>query len=334
MRCSIGHLRTLIIENIDDDELRSTYEPAVKAFAAWLRENPSVLETQAGIDALGMHFYWLKPGSVPTDADIKKDITNMLKAAKQVCTTQKDRLELIQRHIDDFDANNVGNTIWRLKKIAGRSRPASASPEGKTWGSYLFAPAREDVPLEKNTPDEQAAYDAIHAMLFKNRALPPKVAQQLQSLVSSGEYVKLLDPPYTDYYRGMNNVSTETLTALLGHAPKKKKGSSRVSTSFKPKNTGSSWTADRSRAQGYADYGAKGIDRSKIGTWSVILHAKKSDNQNKFILNPDVLYDIGDFSGSESQDNSEDLEVYAVGTINLVDVTYSAGTSLEGDDVD
>jgi hypothetical protein len=311
MLIRLRELRVLIKEEMSGD-WRSILRPAIEKLVKMVQDNPLILSSQEAIDVLQGKFGDLSPGDVLNDQDVEKELIRFEKIAKRVGYPP---IELAGNWADSIDTWLIPSLQEILKSQTNRN--ADAPVEGETWGKYLFAPARTDVPLEPDTADEKRAFKAIHAMLFNNVPLPSKVALQLQQLVATKQYVAFLEPTSKTFYRGMFGLTTEQVTSLLGHPPSKTAGTEKVTTIFKPKRVGSSWSIKKSAASGYS------LDK-KTGTdlWSVVLTATKVDNANVFILNPARLYDLEGFAGDDNQDNASSEEVYAVGKVKLSIVSY------------
>lgn len=319
MLIRMSDLRWILHEAVlnGKNERENVLKPALIKLYKLLISNEELLSTQRGIDALNGLFMGLRPGDVPTIEHVNAEMSSFERLASRICGKDDvEKMGLARKWAESIDTY----TIPALNAAATHSqkRPKSAPVEGHTWGKYLFSPARDDVPFERDTGDERSAYEAIHAMLFKNKPIPEKIAFQMQELVRNGEYLNLLYPGgHTTFYRGMNSVTDSFVKSLLGHAPASSGGDEKVDNVFVPVGTGSSWSVYEKSAFAYTV-----SQKSKKGTWSVILEAQHSQNESTFILNPETLYAIGDFAGSEDQDNESSEEVYAVGPVNISRVKY------------
>jgi hypothetical protein len=277
-------------------------KPAFTKLVNYLNENPEVLSEQSGVEELQQMFGIKRTGQIPSLADVNKEITrfeNMFREGYVEGYDDAGKLDIAKNWVNNVD-DKIEYFEQKIKKIH-KSRPIGKKPEGKTWGRYLFAPARHDVPFEENTEDEQKAYEAIWDMLFENTPIPNDVANQILKLISNGEYRNFLAPPNVNqFYRGMSNISTKHLSKWLGEAPKGNREKD-VSMVFSPKGSGSSWTIKEEVTAAYTN-------ETKDGNWSIVMTAPKSGN--KFIFNPKTLYKIGDFAGSDSHDNASSHEVF------------------------
>lgn len=333
MLTTMGHVRQMLREAAKGDEDRvadrARLYDTFEKLAQHIRENPVLTATHDGIDALNGIFWGLKPGDVPSQQDVDKQTDKVLKWGWEY--NKKDpaaRRDFIDRWIKNTSPGEW-TTYGALDRAAGnlQKRPKTAPQEGETWGKYIFSPHREDVPLEPDVPDEARAYAAVRNVLFGNKPLPGAIALRLQTLMKAGEYQKVLAPAqhYKFFYRGMANITTKQLASLLGHEPDAGGGESNVRSVVKPKRVGSSWSTDRGTAERYAVGGHGGghkVVTTQASNWSVVLTAARADNPTSFILNPDVIYDMGDLAGNQDQINADDSELYGVGPIRLSSVTY------------
>lgn len=325
MLTTMGHVRRLLREasrdieekTVDHERLRDVFEK----LAQHIRDNPELTATHDSIKALNGVFSGLKPGTVPTSRDVDKQVQKILGWAMGL-NDEISRRGLVDRMIR-ISSPGPGSVYDSLERVSlGMSkRPRSMPPEGKTWGKYIFSPHRNDVPLEPDVPEEARAYAALHKLLNGNKPLPHSIALQLQALMKAGEYQKVLRPPgrYKMFYRGMANVTSKQLSALL-NVPINIHGETvNVDTTYIPKHSVSSWSVDRQTASGYT---VKALGSSRSGGWSVLLIASIHDNPDSFVMNPDVIYTMGDLAGDDDHQNDDDSEVFAVGPIKLSTVSY------------
>lgn len=328
-------LREAIKDNVEKQRLIDTMRTAFSQLAKLIQDNPEIMSTAAGPRALNGVFYRLAPGELPTDQDVEKEVDSFMKyVSKGWFKTPEARQEHVDRWLRTMGpGGNKYDALIRAKDESNR-RPKTAPIEGKTWGKYLFSPHRIDVPLEPDVPEETQAYKAIWNMMYRNKPLSSSVALNIKKLVDGGEYLNLLlpDNEYQVFHRGMVDVSTKQLTQLLGSSPNPQGGSNNVSSVFKPKRVGSSWTVNDDIARHYSlgGVGAGGAGTGKVlvtssENWSIIISASRKQNPSSFVLNPKTLYDIGDLAGDGNQDNASSEEVYAIGPIKLTQVSYKPG---------
>ena len=324
MQLTVRELRQLIRENFNSsphEELESTiqnWKIAINKLTE-LISSEDLLTTRSAIETLDGYFYGVKIGTTPTPLQITKTIDGVIKFALQ--QPPDDQISLLQRHIET--AIELPDKLLSLKFSSISNRPASAPVEGKTWGKWLFASAREDVPFEKNTSAENAAFKAISDMLLLNQSIPLKIATQLQHLGYGGEYTNFLVPnlSYQEFYRGLQNISTQTIRNWLGHQPIPSGGEESVDFIHTPiRGGGDCWTGAEEIARAYARAGADGTRKTSSGTWGVTFCATRASNPQSFIFNPEYLYSLGWNTADADIEGSD--EVYAVGRIHIDRIIY------------
>lgn len=96
------------------------------------------------------------------------------------------------------------------------------APENSIYGSYLFAPTRDDTPepKEKNTPQENQLQAALRAYIAGNsKASLAKLSNILLWMVQNGFYQKILSPLYQPTVYRVLEVNWKKIPSILGIPP-------------------------------------------------------------------------------------------------------------------
>lgn len=96
------------------------------------------------------------------------------------------------------------------------------APENSIFGSYLFAPTRDDTPdpKEKNTPKENELQAALRAYIVGNSKTGlTKQTGTLLWMVQNGFYQKILSPLYLSVVYRILQVNWKKIPNILGIPP-------------------------------------------------------------------------------------------------------------------
>lgn len=184
----------------------------------------------------------------------------------------------------------------------------------KPWGDYAFGDNRRDVPFEMNTPDEEFAKAALDDH-FEGLPLNAKNAKEIQKLVQHGLYTDILQLPkhVSVVYRGMA-MDLNVLLDMLDEVDPTIKGWQNIDATLKPRKgrATASWSIDYEAAKEFAaDALEKGfpIDSDAV---PIVFAAQVSNNPGAFIINPEKVYDVADWTSL-----SREQETIAVGPIKV-----------------
>lgn len=137
-----------------------------------------------------------------------------------------------------------------------------ATPKKDIFGKWAWPNFRSDedslppeAQQEPDTPEENAAFDALHDLVRKNVPLAQSDASNLKAALQSGQYDAVQPPSEMFVYRGMS-VSDEWLRTALklpAGATLDREGSADGSFTFTPrKGESTSWTLNQGRAEDFA----------------------------------------------------------------------------------
>lgn len=214
---------------------------------------------------------------------------------------------------DIEDAKLVARQIVKLsnglKKFADAEEEA---PPEAVLGKFAFATKRRGLPPEIDTAEEKKLFQALDAHFNDNLKLNKKASAQIQDLLAQGLYPQVFSPPeQEEVFRGMGVTKKWLANALrVNMKDIPAKGSQEVGMTYTPKTGGaSSWTISRTVSKKFSDR----TDRYDMV--NVTLHARVSDNPNKFISGPGHLYKldyIAQFAGEQEVIGLGDIKVYKI----------------------
>ena len=214
---------------------------------------------------------------------------------------RKDFERLWSRLSDDIKGNFTVplSSGWDLfavyiktnRDINKRITPAQ---EFEPLGRWAFSEAREDVPWEQNTTEEDTLYSELQRH-FKNGST---MSVELSDLVSSfidrdlyGDYFTPAEQGET-LYRGML-VTKEWLSRALGDEPLENTGSLNSGFTFKPYSGigTTSWTSDKKTSSSFSRIANDKHNRTH--EFGVVLTARVRDNHSKFVRVMDESHEGG-----------------------------------------
>lgn len=180
----------------------------------------------------------------------------------------------------------------------------------KPWGDYAFASGREDVPFEPDTEEEAEAMIAVGDHLAGTSYLNKEKATIIKSLVKKGLYVDILELPadVDTVYRGMR-IDPSDLIDLADEFDETSQDWQPIKATLKPRSSRAtaSWSVSYDAARKFAE--APDEDDFLI---PVVFSARVSDNPGAFIINPDKVYNVIDWSELE-----QEQETIGVGPIKV-----------------
>jgi hypothetical protein len=195
---------------------------------------------------------------------------------------------------------------------------SAEAPKGSTLGRIAFAPVRtEQVPFEKNTREEDSLLSSLvsHFEKEKKQQITARQIAMIKDFMSRGIYKEIFHETEAEVlYRGMV-VTRLSLDKLLGEEVEESEEfvSVEKNLTWKPRRMLSSWTTDDGIAEEFA---TKNIAGNK--TTRVILHARRADNQFKFVACAGGLYDL-----EPTYIYGIEEEVIALNQIKLFKIEYS-----------
>lgn len=206
---------------------------------------------------------------------------------------------------------DIKNEIQTL--IDDASSNAEIEAKAGDLGKWAFAQNRKDVPREQNTDVEDDLENAIWLHLHDDAKLNQSDAHQIKDYVDNHQYLPLLQFPeelYEEVYRGMS-LTGEEFHKIFGFEPEDQETAILdIDIQAKPRGATASWTINVNKAREFATSGGKQI--------AVILAANTLINSGKFILNPERIYDVEQFSEYE-----EELETIGIGSIKVHRIAYA-----------
>lgn len=187
------------------------------------------------------------------------------------------------------------------------------APENSIYGSYLFAPTRDDTPdpKEKNTPQENQLQAALRAYIAGNsKTNLGKFSNTLLWMVQNGFYQKILSPLYQSTVYRVLQVNWKKIPSILGIPPNRVRyfDVTGAGTLHPVGSPISGWT---SAPQNLIDVG-----EVEPGTALIIFSA--STKKNKFFGNP------GELAKSLNLDDKyvREMETIAVGPVAYDRASY------------
>lgn len=211
------------------------------------------------------------------------------------------------------DAKFVVRQIEKLSKgLSKFSDAEEEAPADAPLGRFAFPLKRRGLPPEPDTAEEKKLFQALDAHFNDNLKLNKKAAAQIEDFLAQGLYPQVFSPPEEgEVFRGMG-VSKQWLAKALSVSIKDipKKGNQEISMTYSPKTGGvSSWTTSKTVSSKFSD------SSDKYNVVSVTLHARVSDNPNKFISGPEHLYKldyIAQFANEKEVIGLGDIVVYKI----------------------
>lgn len=216
----------------------------------------------------------------------------------------------------ESEINDARFVVRQIEKLSmGLSKFVDVeeeAPPDAPLGRYAFPLKRRGLPPESDTPEEKRLFQALDAHFNDNLKLNRKAATQIEDFLAQGLYPQVFSPPEEDeVFRGMG-VSKQWLAKALGVKVNDipRRGSQEVGMTYTPKAGGvSSWTTSKTVSSKFSD------SSDKYNVVSVILHARVSDNPNKFISGPEHLYKldyIAQFANEKEVIGLGDIVVYKI----------------------
>jgi hypothetical protein len=187
------------------------------------------------------------------------------------------------------------------------------------YGKYVFAPQRKGkVPKEKNTPQEQNAYDNLKDHVRNNTPMDNDVAIELMQIIDDGLYSGVIHEPDTEFvFRGIK-LGIDSLEEFLGIENVPDSGSKMTSQRVNARSdtdsgrTGSTaWTTSIAAAKKFT-----GSYRTR--EYSVILVARTDENPDSFMEGPGGFYKVKDLDTYAV----DEVETIALGPIRLYKVYW------------
>ena len=217
------------------------------------------------------------------------------------------------------DAKLVARQIEKLS--IGLSKFSDIEEEAPTdapLGRFAFPLRRRGVPPEPDTAEEKKLFQALDAHFNDDLKLNKKAVAQIEDFLVQGLYPQVFSPPAQDeVFRGMG-VTKKWLANALGMNMKEipRKGSQEVEMTYTPKVGGaSSWTISKVVSNKFSDR------TDRYDRVNVTLHARISDNPDKFISGPDHLYKL-DYIAQFANEK----EVIGLGNIKVYKISWNDET--------
>jgi len=185
-----------------------------------------------------------------------------------------------------------------------------AWPDFRVPGEDYLPPEAAD---ESNTPEENAAFDALHNLVNKNIPISREDATNLKAALSSGQYDAVQPPQEMFVYRGMSVTEDWLRTALkLGtDEPLEPEGSADGSFTFTPrKGESSSWSLSSHRAGDFA------IISSMARQPYAIIMTAPVDPEN-MLTGPDGFYAVETLDAHDDED-----EVICFGPVSVATIEW------------
>ena len=187
------------------------------------------------------------------------------------------------------------------------------APENSIYGSYLFAPTRDDTPepVEKNTPKENALQAALRAYIVGNAKNElTKQSGTLLWMVQNGFYQKILSPLYQPVVYRILQVDWRKLPSILGVPPNtiRYSGVTGPGTLNPVGSAISGWTSVPQNL----------IEVGEVNPGTAIIVFAASTKRNKFFGNP------GELAKSLNLDDKyvQEMETIAVGPVAYDKASY------------
>jgi hypothetical protein len=173
------------------------------------------------------------------------------------------------------------------------------------YGKVLFAPERRDVPQppERNTADENAAWEAFQRHYFGGRdAALVKELPKLLRAQAAGKHAEILRVPkrYKYAYRMMSDLPVDLMKSNFNISVSGRRGIVRGGTYTNKRNIVSSWTVDLAALPKLLeDFGGKMYRRNK-DSYHILVVADLERSRNSFFMNPDKYSDTPRLAGQFS----------------------------------
>jgi hypothetical protein len=177
------------------------------------------------------------------------------------------------------------------------------APENSIYGSYLFAPTRDDTPepKEKNTPQENQLQTALRAYIAGNsKANLAKLSNTLLWMVQNGFYQTILSPLYQPTVYRVLQVNWKKIPNILGIPP------SRVR-----------YSDINFPISGWTSVPENLIDVGEVEPGTTLILFAASTKKNKFFGNPGELA-----KALGMMDYVREMETIAVGPVAYDKASY------------
>jgi len=200
------------------------------------------------------------------------------------------------------------------------------APADAPFGRIAFSLNRKDkVPFEKNTSKEQRIEKVLAFYFIENTSITEEDGEFLRELLASGLYEKVLKKPSVEtVYRGIvvrKDWLADVMRMKESDIPIEGTSNSKNKFTYKPHpgSYSSSWSQTKTVASRFSGKN-DGSPLYKVGSLcSVVIHAKTSDNENKFLSGPDGLYNVSVFDKYQKE-----KEVIGLGDIRVSKIEWSA----------
>lgn len=215
----------------------------------------------------------------------------------------------------NYTLEQLVNKFSKKKNAKKDSINVPVEAEKGNLGKWAFAEDRTDVPYEENTKTENSLESQIVSHLSGDGTLNKSAASKIVSYIEKGQYLPLLQFPtekYETVFRGMR-ISTKEFNKLFGFIPKDRETKILdVDIWAKPRGATTSWTLSIEIAQYFAN------DTTPDESVAIIMAASTSVNSDKFILNPEKIYNVAKFASQKEQ-----LETIGIGPIKIHKIAYA-----------
>lgn len=202
-----------------------------------------------------------------------------------------------------------------------------ATPKKNIFGQWAWPKKRmEDLPkeaqVEPNTPEEDAAYTALHKYVVANVPMPPEDAANVQAALKSRNYDDVLTAPSSStVYRGMTVPESWLRAALKASDDEElpERGELQASFTFTPWGEGgaSSWTYNAGVAGEFATLRMKREPSGTEARYVVTMTAPADKSSKTMMTGPDGFYGV---LGLGHNDDEE--EVIAFGPVKVTQIKW------------
>jgi len=213
---------------------------------------------------------------------------------------------------------SIASFIEEREKKQAKAKPEVPEEDVSSapWGKFAFAVDRlEDVPEEPDTEEERDAFNGINAHVNDNTPIPADTNNSIRNVLKKKSWYKeIIKEPQQEYvYRGM--VVSKSWLLAAGIDPEKDEGSSKKSFTYSSRRPGtsSSWSVDAGEAKKFTA-SAGSFD------YSVLMVAKISENEDKFIVGDDGFYKL-----NSTKSYKFEKEAIALGDVEVMKVYWKKG---------
>lgn len=329
-----NYIKVVLLESEDEDFLLSKLNPAIEVAVNAIFKYPDISKewmlqcsTTEGSDVL-RHYEKRVSGLLPLNImmlnakTFEKDWTlEVLSLALKKYFRDNVNLKLqfssaLQRALEVLES--APEVIEKLRKKldedSEKLEKEGEAPPKAALGQIAFAPSREEVPYEANTQVETELLSRLKSHFIGHEYLGKESFEIIKKFLKNEWYSEVFKPAEVSVvYRGIG-VNGDWLSKFLG-ANFPKKGSKDVSANVGgiKKHRVSSWTKNKSVAKEFSYASIEGDD----GMYSVIMHARPSDNKDK-MMDCDGLYQVKEFGGYD-----EEAEVFCFGPAKIFKIEWS-----------